>query len=200
MAAVPTPTTTDGRTARAQRTRAAVVAALLALLQEGNPRPTAKEIAERAGVSLRSVYVHFDDVEDLFHEAAREAQRELSKIVEVLPSDGPLSTRLDRFVTQRVRVWEQLGPVRRAAALQAPFSDALRELLDRGRSMSRSEIEHVFGAELDGRAEALAAVELASSAEAWDQLRNHQGLGVTTATAVVRVMLERVLGVGAQPK
>src|SRR3954452_14599170 len=100
----------DGRAARSQRTREAVVEALLALLRDGNPRPTAKEIAERAGVSLRSVYVHFDDVEDLFYEAARHAQLELAAIVEVLPTDGPLGPRLDRFLDQRVRIWEGLGP------------------------------------------------------------------------------------------
>ena len=41
---------TDGRSARSQRTRNAVVDALLELNREGNLRPTAKEIAERAGV------------------------------------------------------------------------------------------------------------------------------------------------------
>src|SRR3954470_18279608 len=58
-----TPTeTVDGRTARATRTREAVVSAVLDLVNEGNPKPTAREIADRAGVSLRSVYVHFDDL------------------------------------------------------------------------------------------------------------------------------------------
>src|ERR1044072_5768679 len=61
---------TDGRSARAARTRDAVVEALLSLLDEGNLRPTARQVAERAGVSLRSVYVHFDDLEDLFTAAA----------------------------------------------------------------------------------------------------------------------------------
>ena len=40
----------DGRTVRAERTREALVGALLALLNEGHVRPTASEIAERADV------------------------------------------------------------------------------------------------------------------------------------------------------
>ena len=55
----------DGRASRAARTRIAVVDALLALNEKGNLRPTAREIAAEAGVSLRSIYVHFDDVESL---------------------------------------------------------------------------------------------------------------------------------------
>jgi AcrR family transcriptional regulator len=45
----------DGRSARSRRTRTAVVDALLRLLRAGNLRPTAREIASEAGISLRSV-------------------------------------------------------------------------------------------------------------------------------------------------
>src|SRR5690349_10559438 len=110
----------DGRIARSQRTREAVVKALLALLSDGNPRPTAREIAERAGVSLRSVYVHFDDVEDLFCEAARQEGQAIAGLLRELPTDGPFDARVDAFLDQRVRVFEALAPVRRAAVLQEP--------------------------------------------------------------------------------
>src|SRR5437870_4843088 len=63
---VDTGASADGRTARGQRTRAAVVDALLALLEEGDLRPPAPRIADRAGVSLRSVFQHFADRETLF--------------------------------------------------------------------------------------------------------------------------------------
>ena len=44
----------DGRLGRGTRARTAVVDALLDLIEEGDLRPTAPRIAERAGVSLRS--------------------------------------------------------------------------------------------------------------------------------------------------
>ena len=56
----------DGRTARSQRTRSAIVAACIELVEEGDLRPTAPRVAERAGVSVRSVFQHFDDLEGLF--------------------------------------------------------------------------------------------------------------------------------------
>ena len=66
----------DGRLARSARTRHAVVDALLDLLGEGDLRPTAARIAERAGVSLRLVFHHFDDVETIYNELAdRQAER-----------------------------------------------------------------------------------------------------------------------------
>ena len=188
----------DGRVARSQRTREAVVGALLALLSEGNPRPTAREIAERAGVSLRSVYVHFDDVEDLYCEAARQEGQALAGLLRQLPADGPFDARLAAFVDQRVLLFETIGPVRRAAALQEPFSPSLSRILVNGRRFAREETARVFARELDGRADRLAAADLVSSGEAWEQLRVHQGLDPDTARGVVRETLTRVLHPGGK--
>ena len=49
-------TQTDGRTARRDRNREAVLDAALALFTAGELEPTAAAVAERSGVSLRSVY------------------------------------------------------------------------------------------------------------------------------------------------
>ena len=56
----------DGRTVRAERTRQALVDALLGLLDAGVLSPTAAAIAQRAGVSERSLFQHFPDREALF--------------------------------------------------------------------------------------------------------------------------------------
>jgi TetR/AcrR family transcriptional regulator of autoinduction and epiphytic fitness len=61
----PAPATTDGRVLRGERNREAIVEALLELYQEGDPQPPARAIAERAGVSLRTVFQHFNDMDTL---------------------------------------------------------------------------------------------------------------------------------------
>src|SRR5450759_1329499 len=93
--------TLAGRTARSARRRDAVVRALLALISEGDLRPTAGRIAERAGISLRSVYVHFDDLDDLFLAAAREQRGGVFALNRELPASGPFEIRLAAFVEQR---------------------------------------------------------------------------------------------------
>ena len=60
----------DGRRARGLRTRDAIVSALLELIAEGDIAPTAQRIADRARVSVRSVYQHFVDVEGLYAHGA----------------------------------------------------------------------------------------------------------------------------------
>ncbi len=69
----------DGRTVRAERTRQAIVDALLTLLDEGELRPTAERIAERAEVSERSVFQHFPDREALFEAVARQQWERIIK-------------------------------------------------------------------------------------------------------------------------
>ncbi len=189
---------TDGRSARAARTRDAVVEALLSLLDEGNFRPTARQVAERASVSLRSVYVHFDDLEDLFSAAAHRHFERVRDLIERIPDHGPLETRLDAFTKQRARIHEASAQVRRAAVLQEPFSPALAEVLALARRLSRAEIELVFGPEL-GRREGAARsrlvvqLDLLSSASTWETLRLHYDLSPARAQETVADMLRACL-------
>src|SRR3954454_6085318 len=138
----------DGRTARAQRTRAAVVDALLQLINEGDLRPTAPRIAERAKVSLRSVFQHFSDLEALYAAATSREIDIIAGMVEPLPTEGPLPSRVEAFVDQRSRVLEALTAVTRASMLQEPFSAELRKGRDELLAKGRAEVARVFGTEV----------------------------------------------------
>jgi TetR/AcrR family transcriptional regulator, regulator of autoinduction and epiphytic fitness len=177
---------TDGRSARSQRTRTAVVDALLDLNREGNLRPTAKEIAERAGVSLRSVYVHFDDLEDLFLAAAKRHVELISGMLVEVPATGPLRSRAETLVRMRSRIWEGVGNVLKAAALQEPFSPTLAHWLAAGRVASLRDLERVFARELDAltpdeRARRIAVVNALVGPGVWERIRNESDLEVAAA-------------------
>lgn len=190
--------TVDGRTARSARTRAAVVTAVLELVRTGNPRPTAKEIATRAGISLRSVYVHFDDLDDLFAAAAARQTEEVAHLLYTVDAGLARPERIDEVVRQRAAIWEALAPVRRAALVWASSSPSLRE---RGRRVTHRAIRdlaRIFAAELD-RLEperatvVLEALHVASSGGAWEVLRSERGLSVENAVAVVAATLTALL-------
>jgi TetR/AcrR family transcriptional regulator, regulator of autoinduction and epiphytic fitness len=195
---VATTSLTDGRSARAARTRDAVVEALLSLLDEGNFRPTARQVAERAGVSLRSVYVHFDDLEDLFTAAAHRHFERMRDVIEAIPGDGPLDARLEAFTRQRERIHETSARVRRAAVLQEPFSPALAEVLALARSLSRAEIEIVFGPEIarrkgGDRERLIVQLEVLSGASTWETLRLQLDVSPRAARETVTDMLRSCL-------
>ena len=176
----------DGRRARRNRSRDLAVDALLDLLGEGVLRPTAQQVAERSGVSLRSIFRIFDDVETL---NAAAAARQLSRIrhlfVDVMPT-GTLPARVAQVVDINARLYESVAPIRRAALRAAPESPALQEQLARARGWVRSEVERVFAPELaKANRDITTAVELVLSFEAWDQLRSGQGVSLPRATATV---------------
>jgi AcrR family transcriptional regulator len=192
---VTTAPVTDGRNARSQRTRLAVLDALLALVREGNPRPTAREIAARAGCSLRSVYVHFDDLDDLFLAAAHRQLELVSGMLVSVPDRGPLRDRAEVLMRMRGRIYEATAPVRRAAEMNARASATLTTFLDTIRAAARLETERIFAAELDAfegdaRARRLAALDTVTGGLAWQEMRTAGRLDVpATRKAVIEAII-----------
>ena len=185
----------DGRAARALRTRHAVVDAMLDLVDEGNIRPSAALIAQRAGVSLRSVYQHFDDLETLFDVAA-ERHRQRYAHLEPLPELPPdLGRRIQAYVAHHARRLEAVSPMARAAALQAPFSPGVASRLAGAWARHRETLAAAFAPELakaEQRERLLNAAEVATSWPTWESLRTTIGLSAGEAVAVVELALRRL--------
>lgn len=189
----------DGRLARSERSRRAVVGALLDLLEEGELRPTAAQIAVRAGVSLRSVFQHFESLETLFAAAADLQMERLAPLLVPIPTDGSFASRLATLVLRRSRVLEAVSPVRRASLRMEPFSTEVRTRLELARARGRREVERVFATELAElppaeRRDAAAGLGAAASWSTWEHLRRHQGLSVERARKVLARMLASQLG------
>jgi TetR/AcrR family transcriptional regulator, regulator of autoinduction and epiphytic fitness len=180
----------DGRAARAQRTRDAIVSACTALLLEGDLRPTAPRIAERAGVSVRSVFMHFEDLEQLFTAVADRFFARTSRQVASIDPDAPLERRVGDFVAERARLLEVVTPMRRAANVHAPTSMVLTSRLRMAQDFLRGEVARTFAPELssrdDGdRAQLLDALDATLSWSSWDTLRSIMGRPPDAAKSVL---------------
>ena len=188
----------DGRTARAHRTRDAIVDACVGLVDAGVYRPTAPRIAEEAGVSVRSVFQHFDDLETLFSLVAERAISSLAGLVRPIDPDLPFAERVELFVHQRAQLLEAVTPIRRAAAVHAPFSPGIQARVAAGHEFLRTEVEAVFGRELDAherdRAVVLSMLDVSASWTSWEQLRTLDGRDVDGALEVLTALLHAILG------
>ena len=179
----------DGRTARSVRTKAAIVDACLALVAAGDLRPTAPRVAEKAGVSVRSVFQHFADLESLFATVGDEALRRFRARAMDVDPDLPLDERVAAAVEQRSALLEDLTPLRRSVAVNATDSPSAIERMRLAHSVFRVEVSRVFANELDGDSVLLDAVDGVMSWPLWDQLRTLIGLEQPDA----RVVLERIV-------
>jgi AcrR family transcriptional regulator len=189
----------DGRTVRAERTRQALVDALLALLYEGELRPTAERIAARAGVSERSLFQHFADREVLYQAVAVQQYERVAPTLQPVDLSLPLAERIHAFAAQRARLLEEVTPVRRAALLLEPDSDVVSGWLQTARRQKAREVERVFRAELDlleqpRRGVVLGALVATSAWTFWESLRAHQRLSVDRSRAAMRQAIAALLG------
>jgi AcrR family transcriptional regulator len=172
-----------------------VATAYLDLLTEGDLRPTAERIADRAGVSPRSVFKHFPDREALFAAASEIQEERVRDLVGEPPGPGAgLEQRLDWFVGQRARFHEFVAPVRRSALLIEPFSEVVAAKLKLAREAGAAQVDHVFAPELDAlhrraREDLKAALCATAAWPTWESLRRHQGLSAERAEAILRSML-----------
>jgi AcrR family transcriptional regulator len=183
----------DGRVQRGERNRTAIVDALLTLLEEGNGRPSGREIAERAGVSLRSVFQHFDDMESLYAECVRRQHDKIAPMLVAIDSSLPRDDRVEALVAQRGRIYERIAPIRRAGVIAAADSPVLRKGLTTTAARFRQQLADVFASEIGGDDELLAALDVVASFDAWEQLRTSQQCSPAMARRVMTRAVKEML-------
>lgn len=189
----------DGRRARGLRTRDAIISALLDLVGRGDVAPTAQRIADRAGVSVRSVYQHFADVEGLYADAAERTYEWVRETAKAIDTSLPAAKRVDAFVEGRASTLETLLPFHRAVRLMEPASDRVRSYRLAMEKWEKDRVAKVFAPELramdaPARSAALAGLDLIASADSWDHLRRN-GQSSRAARQVLRSGILRLLGV-----
>lgn len=195
----------DGRTARRDRNRDLVLDAVIELFTEDQLAPNAGDVAERSGVSLRSVYRYFEDHDALVRAAiARHAER-VAPLFEVPDlGEGPLETRVTRFVAARMRLYEAAAPTARAAMLRAPGNQLLRDQMDRVRERLQRQTEAMFASELTTMApsqrRAIAAtVDIMLQFESAEHLRVRLGYSAAQTTDILRRTLTALLTTPDRP-
>ena len=189
---------TDGRVLRGERTRRRLVESLLDLINDGVRTPTAAQIAQRAGVSVRSVFQHFNDLEALYEDLASEQGDRVAPMLASLQQPEGLADRIEALVVHRRDLFEMIAPVRHAIGGRAFDSPALRRRLDDLSAALREQLAEQFAEELSRsgaaqRGSTLHALDLASSFEAWDRLRVEQRLSAAEAAAVVGFTITALL-------
>jgi AcrR family transcriptional regulator len=167
----------DGRVERRERNRAAVVEAMVSLLDEGAFDVTLERAAERAGVSVRSVFRYFDGVDDLRRQtAARHFAVVDERLRHLDPAELDRDARVAAFVEDRVAMFAANATAARFAHKRAEFIPIVAEHIARVRERLTDHVRESFALELAslpaGTAEDLVAVvDVAVSQDGWDSLR-----------------------------
>ncbi|MFM8529457.1 MAG: TetR/AcrR family transcriptional regulator [Ilumatobacteraceae bacterium] len=164
---------TDGRRLRGERNKRAVVDALLALYEQGEVQPSAARVAELAGVSERSVFRYFDDMEYLAATAIAVRYEQVRKFFLGLDTSGSFDERLAAIIDHRVRLYDRISPVARGSLVAATRSTTVARVIETRRAILRQQAIEQFEVELAGlvdRKVAERAIDLALSLDGIDYL------------------------------
>ena len=101
----------DGRRQRSERSQTAIIEAALELMDEGILVPTAQQIADRAGVGIRSFFRHFADMDALFMAADEMLMDSYEALFQVDDRAGDLADRVARAVDLYGNAFDQLRPI-----------------------------------------------------------------------------------------
>lgn len=171
----------DGRKARRERGRRAVVDAAFALILEGKAPPSAQDVADRAGVSVSSVFRNFDGLADLQRQALAQFRSRYSHFVAARPAPGAdLESRIGFFVRARVGLYEQAGPLLTLGRVRALDHDTMTEAVADNRAALAAQTRECFAAEIAGRTAAeasdlVALLDSLTSLEAFELMtRTHR--------------------------
>jgi AcrR family transcriptional regulator len=189
----------DGRSLRRERNRQDIVDALLGLIENGETEISAAHIASKAGLSERSIFRYFDDVDDLYRSVCDLA---FSKEIEFALIDdagvGSLDTKIENFVNQRVRIYtmnEKIAPAARSFAFKNPI---IKNQLVFGRKLLRAQITKHFAEELSAfdkseQQVAVATIDALTTFESYDMMRSDQKMSVHTIKSILSEGIRKAL-------
>jgi AcrR family transcriptional regulator len=189
----------DGRSLRRERNRQDIVDALLGLIENGETEISAALIASKAGLSERSIFRYFDDVDDLYRSVCDLA---FSKEIEYALIDdagiGSLDTKIENFVNQRVRIYtmnEKIAPAARSFAFKNPI---IKNQLVFGRKLLRAQITKHFAEELSAfdkseQQVAVATIDALTTFESYDMMRSDQKMSVHTIKSILSEGIRKAL-------
>ena len=192
----------DGRRLRREQNRQAALVALGELYEEGRYEPSAAEIAERAGLSPRSLFRYFDDVDDLSRAAIEHHLAVARPLFELdVDPDAPLDERIAALVEARVTLHESAAPAARAARVCAHRQPIVAAQVHDARSLLRRQLRVVFAHELRRDATVLPAVDALCTFETHEHLRHDVGLSRARTIATLTQALTTLLDpTGAHPR
>ncbi len=185
--------TTDGRRARGERSRQRIIEAIIDLMRSGNMHPGAADVAQSSGVSLRTVFRHFDDIDSLYREMAQVIESEVRPQTNAPFEADTWRGRMDEMITRRAAIYEHIMPLKVGADLRRFQSSFLADDHARFCELERAALAAILPAAVKNDPITLAALDMSLSFTSWRRLRQDMGLDAAKTEAVLRHSVNRLL-------
>lgn len=179
----------DGRRLRSDRSRRAIIEALFELMRDGDMRPTAASVAERANVGLRTVFRHFEDMESIFEEMTDELKAVIMPRVLAPLETSTWRDRLLELADRNADIYEDVFPMQVALIIRRFQSDFLTRQYQSEVELLRSSLKSFLPKQIVQNRTRFAAIEVNLTFATWRRLREDQRLSVKRAKETLRFIL-----------
>ena len=186
----------DGRRQRSERSQIAIVEAALTLMDEGVLVPTAQQIADRAGVGIRSFFRHFADMDALFMAADKMLIESYEALFQVDDRQGGLAERVARSVDLYGNAFDKLRPIILCTQALLWRFPKLRENYAWHQRRLRKELELWLPEVASLSEDQREAVHAVASFEMWYRLREHQGQSPMASAETVTGLILALIRTG----
>ena len=188
----------DGRVVRSLRTRQCLIQSTLDLIQAGDVEPSAGAIAMIAGVSSQVLFQHFATLPDLYAAAFDLAVSRAFDSSGAVDAAAPLSSRIERLVSDRAQRFEEWLPLWHFAERVRGLAPAVSLGVAQLRRRLRERLAAWFAAELGGlhpgaRDMVLDALDGAFGLDSWMTMRRQLRLSPVHASRTWRFKAEAIV-------
>lgn len=183
----------DGRIQRSQRSREKILRAYWELMLGGDMEPSAAAIAEHAGVGLRSVFRHFDDLDTLLLELMSLCYDEVTpQFLKPLKSINWKDQILE-LVERNVEIWERIKVPHTAGELGRFKSQILMDDYKRSRNLEISGIRAILPKDINNYDNVLFALDSTLSFSTMRRLREDRKLSIPKVKNVISLLVKSIL-------
>lgn len=184
----------DGRKRRGEESRRKIVEAMIEVSRSGVTTPSAALIARKAGVGVRTVFRHFEEMDTLYSEMAERIGARVLPVVMAPYKAVAWRERLDELFGRRFHVYEEILPLKVAGDLHRFRSRFLMREYERFLKIERETLYEILPAKIRKNRTVAEALVMVASFQMWRQLRQDQGLTAQEAQDTIRLTASLLAG------
>ncbi|WP_033075612.1 TetR/AcrR family transcriptional regulator [Sphingopyxis sp. MWB1] len=184
----------DGRRERSRSSHRRIVKAMMELMTAGDLMPSAARVAEEAGLGLRTVFRHFDDMDALYAEISDTVADRVLPIAAAPFAGADWRANMRDLTERRARIFETMLPFRLAANIKRYQSPFLMGQYEQVIAAERDRVLHLLPPAILAERMTAEALCATLSFQNWRALRHDQGLEADMASQVVAHMVETLMG------
>jgi AcrR family transcriptional regulator len=183
----------DGRRQRSEVSRDRIVRAMLDLISAGDVTPSAEAVACRAGVGLRTVFRHFENMESLYQQINALMSAEIRPMAERPFASSEWKARLAEIIDRRIGIFERIMPFKIAADVHRHRSAFLAAQAAQLVRDQRAALSAVLPDDKRDDASLIEGLDLLLCFDTWRRLRKDQKLTRPHARAVLQRLVGAVI-------